>query len=543
MLTRILIIIFLFNLLIFPAFAQSNAMALSITPPLIKNNIIPGQIWKSTVKVVNNNSEELTVYVQAIDFQGNGEDGTVTFISSTGAEDETDYLLSKWINLPNESITIAPSKSYEVPFIVDVPETAVPGGHYAAILVGTKPPDDKISGASIKVSSLLASLIMLNVSGEVNEDGQIREFSTDKTVYGEGEVDFKVRFENLGNVHVQPQGEIRVFDMWSEEMASIKINHSTEFGNVLPGDIRTWDFNWKEKINLFDMGRYRAELILTYGNQAKETLTQTRYFWIFLFKPLGFIMASVLFVLLIFYLLIRRSIKRAIRETERLSGVVHPDMRVNSKVTILPKENNTSDSVIVNLKNKGDVSPKAVKQNKKGLSWKGFKRFVLITILLLIVIGLAFIVLEYWPMFNNPQESENKIKEYSASVIEQSKEQTSTSSIVSNELSSDSLSTSTLMEGQLEKNEKKEVIPSAIVLNGGGMPGAASRAEELLGQAGFEISELGNADNFNYESTVIRHSEDMESSAKRIGELFPDPVELELVEGEEVLTVIVGKEF
>jgi hypothetical protein len=554
MFTRIITTIFLLNLLILPASAQSNAMALSITPPLIKNNITPGQIWKSTVKVVNNNTEELSVYVQAIDFKGDGEDGTVTFIPATGSAEEADYLLSQWINLPNDSITIPPSKSYEVPFIVDVPESAAPGGHYAAILVGTQPPSDTVSGASIKVSSLIASLIMLNVSGEVLENGQIREFSTDKNVYGEGEVNFNVRFENLGNVHIQPQGEIRIFDMWDKNLASIKINHSTEFGNVLPGNVRAWDFTWQDDIGLFDMGRYRAELILAYGDRAKETLSQTRYFWIFLFRPLAIIISSLLLFILIIYILVRRSIKKAIRETENIAGVVHPDQRVKSNVTILPKEDSDNDSVIVDLKAKSDDTIMVGDNRKKGISWRSFKRFILIIIFIAIIALVVFVAREYWPANNQDKAGESEIKEYTADVLvsENIDNKISTSTLIATssaeaeELAEEEKLGVVKEEERKEGEEEEEIIENKInivVLNGGGVPGAAGRAEKLLTEAEFKVSETKNADNFNYENTIIRYPSEAEASAKQISDLFTEPVELELLEEAEEITVIVGKNF
>lgn len=534
---KIITLIFLFNLIILPASAAPGSLALSVTPPLIKSNISPGQLWKSTVKVVNNNTEEITVYVQAIDFKGNGEDGTVTFIEAEGNEDEADYLLSRWINLPEDSIDIVPGKSYEVPFIVAVPETAAPGGHYAAILVGTRPPEGKISGASIKVSSLISTLLMLNVSGDVNENGQIREFSTDKTIYGQGKVDFKIRFENLGNVHVQPQGEIRVFDMWDKNVFGIKINHLSEFGNVLPGDIRTWNFDWQEDIGLMDMGRYRAELILAYGDKARETLTGTRYFWIILWKPLGLIIVSVFLLLSIIYILVRRSIKRAIRDTEQMAGVVRPDKRVKSGVTIVPKENGSSDSVIVDLKN--NKSSDKVKNKKFG--WKSFKRILCFIIFIILIIGAVMVYKMLSLDQTELKENISETKNYEAEVIEPELEiETSTTSPefdTKNDLATSS------MEELEESEEAIVVLPDLIVLNGGGVSGAAGRAEKLLDKAGFNVLETGNADNFNYQNTVIKYSEKNKLSAEKIKELFTGEIELELVDETDGVTIIVGKEF
>ena len=80
-----LIIIFLlvlfFSYICSPALTQAQeSLSLSITPPLIKNSIEPGQVWKSSIKLVNNNPEELKAYVQIKDFTSGEENGTAVFI-------------------------------------------------------------------------------------------------------------------------------------------------------------------------------------------------------------------------------------------------------------------------------------------------------------------------------------------------------------------------------------------------------------------------------------------------------------------------------
>jgi len=187
-----------------PILAQEmDQLTLSITPPLIKNNVNPGQIWQSTVKLVNNNPKEIDVYVQVADFKSGQEVGTVKFIQSADESEEiSKHLLSQWITIEAESMTIPAFQSKEIPFRINVPLDAEPGGHYAAILAGTKPPEEKIRGSTIKISSLLASLILLNVGGEVIEKG----------------------------------------DFWGKDKGIITINHGTEFGNVLPQSIRKWNF-------------------------------------------------------------------------------------------------------------------------------------------------------------------------------------------------------------------------------------------------------------------------------------------------------------
>ncbi len=378
---RILLAIFCLILgisLAAPGLAQNDSLALTITPPLIRNNVSPGQLWQSAIKVVNNNDKEITVFARALDFKGGTEDGTVNFIPKEELEGQREHLLSEWLVLPTEGVKIAPFQSGNIEFIVAVPETVEPGGHYAAILIGTSPPAEEFSGATIKVASLLGSLLMLNVGGEVVEQGQIREFSTNKNIYGEAKVQFRVRFQNQGNVHIQPQGEIRITDMRGNQKGQIKINHQTEFGNVLPGDIRRWEYTFEDDIGIFDMGRYQADLILGYGEKARQTTNQSLYFWIILFKPLLTILGLIIIFIGSIIIFVRRSVKKAIKETQNLSNLVSPKASSSKKkVFIVPRENGNNNE-IVNLKKLGQNKKAKVSAPKK--SRRGFKMALLLII-------------------------------------------------------------------------------------------------------------------------------------------------------------------
>jgi hypothetical protein len=296
--------------------AQTNAMTFTITPPLIKNNVSPGENWSSAVRVVNNNNQEMEIYARVMDFRGGGETGNVRLLKDYELEGGENFLLSKWILIDPGPYNIPPFGSKDIPFVVRVPENAEPGGHYAAILTGSQPPKEGGDGSLLKVSSLIGSLLFLRVQGDIQERGWIREFSATKKYYAEPKVDFNIKFENAGNVHIQPQGEIKISTMFGQAKESIKINHASELNYVLPGDIRKWEFGWEDKKNFLEMGRYKAELILTYGEQTRETSTQTIHFWIIYVKPLLAALSSFALFILLLVLFIRSYIRRALKKTQ-----------------------------------------------------------------------------------------------------------------------------------------------------------------------------------------------------------------------------------
>lgn len=279
--------------------AQTDSVSLSVTPTLFEMAAEPLQVWNSNVKVINNNRYPLTVYMSVTNFAPQGETGQGKFLPVF--EDVTDgSTLAEWIEITDQPVVLGPGESKQVPFSVRVPEDATPGGHFAAIMVGTRPPDSDAS-FQIKTSQIVTSLFFVRIAGDVIENGVVREFTTSKSFYQEPNATFEVRFENKGNVHIQPQGEIVITNMWGKERGTIPINHKTHFGNVLPESIRKFEFTWKGEPSFSDIGRYTAVLTLAYGSDNRKFVTSKTFFWVIPVKPLLTVVGT--FVLIVLFIL------------------------------------------------------------------------------------------------------------------------------------------------------------------------------------------------------------------------------------------------
>lgn len=318
---RIMAGIVLANLAAVPIVHAQQSVSVSITPPLIQLTIGPGESWSSTLKVVNSNPYDVTYYASIVDFAAQGEEGTGTFIPLVDAADTepNSYSLASWTTLSKDPVVIEAGKSGDVPFTVRVPTFAEPGGHYAAILVGTDPGGVQLDGPTMRVSSYVSSLVLVRIRGEATESGRIREFRTDTAISATADADFILRFENTGNTHLRPQGDITIYNMWGKKRGELAVNQDGNFGNVLPQSTRKFGFRWSGDTDLFDIGRYSAVATLTFGEDGKRNISSTTYFWVVPAKPVALTLGSVLAFLLVLTWLIRRYIRRALLlEKERL---------------------------------------------------------------------------------------------------------------------------------------------------------------------------------------------------------------------------------
>jgi len=317
----------------------SDRMSLAVTPPLFQTSVVPGQSWSSSVRIINSNPYPLEIYATPVNFSARAEDGTPRF-SPLVVEDGEAIGAAGWLRVNRGPYLVPAEDSLRIDFTVAVPETAPPGGHYAAILVGTEPVGGASDGSVIRVSSLVTSLLLLRVEGDILESGRIREFRTDSKMYQRPEARFLLRFENQGNVHLRPRGVIEIENMWGQNRGQISINKGGGFGNVLPDSVRSFSFNWSGEWSPLEIGRYRAVATLAYGESGQRHAGQEIFFWVLPVWPLVITLAVVsgsLFLLVVsIRLYIRRALSLERRQLQSVSGETYRQPPSKIKVVSAP---------------------------------------------------------------------------------------------------------------------------------------------------------------------------------------------------------------
>jgi len=552
--------------------AQGNeSLTFSITPPLYKINMKPGESWSSSIKVNNNNSYPASIYVQVMDFRPSGESGGVEFIEPQAADGSSKNTLSRWIEISKAPVEVAPSTSIDIPFTVSLPATADPGGHYAAILAGNKPPDNT-TGNTIKFSSKLASLLLVRVSGDIIEQGAIREFTSAKRFNTGTNASFVVRFANDGNVHLQPQGQITVYNMFGKVRGVIPINQKTDYGNVLPDSEKKWAFDWQGTSSLLDAGRMKADLVLSFGVEAKQSDFRTIYFWTVDWKPTLAVFGGILFLVLALIFFIRRYIKKSL-EAARLQagltvGAVSPARNDDSSAAARPAENTPAPGgkSIINLRASSVDAGAADNETDKHMNWSFFKTIsVLLLVVALAVAGVfaykyfaenssdtpAAEVVERENTGNEPADQAagtDQNADNGAGGLKVLEAATSTASSTPIEAASSTepvpplIATSSAALPATVVIDKKEI--TLTVKNGSGIAGAASKMAALLETAGYNKANLGNADNFSYQTTEIIYGKSLEKEARNIDELLGKGNLLsEDPNFEKQIIIIIGKNY
>ncbi len=487
--------------------AQSQSqLSLAVTPPLIQLSLAPGQTWSSTLKVVNTNEYPLPLYANMALLEPNGDEGQSKFTPIV--EGDEGNSLANWVKLGEASFTVSREKSFELPFTITVPQNAPPGGHYAAIIVGSQPINEKPDGPTLSVSSSISSLLFLRVAGDVVEQGDIREFTTGKTFYSKPDVNFVLRFENKGNVHIQPQGDITVYNMWGKQRGVVPINQQTRFGNVLPKSIRKFEFQWTGAWNPLEFGRYKAVAVLTYGTDEKQNVESTRYFWVIPVKETLITLGGLLLFILFFFWAIRRYIRRSLAiETQRLAGGTVMKSRTKvaastiSRRSTKPNTKKQTKEVSSVSSTRNGLMSTLIRPIRSALAEGGLvttiRKYPLFYVsVVIILIGLIGIVLYFSQVLQGSRSYNVKVKKSDNNNVlikdgqPQSTNQPATSTDQEN-TSANQQAPEQSSSNQTSEPDKSSV--SVVVLNGTSVSGLAAKVATELKQQGFNVTKTGNA--------------------------------------------------
>jgi hypothetical protein len=317
-----------------PGFTIQPAQALTVTPRLELNGD-PGATVLSEIKITNEERESKTFYLRTENFNAQDETGNPSFnLRREG--------LSTWIKAPL-SITLGPGETINFPVEIEIPPAADPGGHYAAIFFLTEPPSSDESG-TVAISAKLGTLILLRVNGDFVQDANIVEFGTveKKKFFSHLPIQFYYRFQNTGDDHLKPIGDIQItnllgqttkilvanpvdgsvlsksvrkfFSVWSAQRGPLKQEAITDLPQ---GDkLAYWDAA-QYQLRHFAMGRYTATLEVAFGTKELKSDSAEFTFYIIPWQLLSLAVPLLVIVLIILRWMIKRYNRYIIRKAQQ----------------------------------------------------------------------------------------------------------------------------------------------------------------------------------------------------------------------------------
>jgi hypothetical protein len=285
-------------------FAVDSA-SVKIQPSIIEERADPGKDFNGKLTATNTGATSQTYNVVVKDIESIDANGRPIFSKE---KEVTGFEMSSWVEVQNKTFTLAPNESAAIPFVVRFPKDAAPGGHFAAIFVSAGGQKPATIGAAVGYD--VGALMSFQVSGDVVENANIRQFSSDKTVYGETNVKFTVKMENTGNSLIRPRGIVEIMDMFGKKTETLKLNDSG--AAVFPHSTREFTVSWEDKKP--HLGKYTAIASFSYGLDVKRTVFSQTEFYIAPTNIITPVLGFLFLVALILYISVKLYIRKKMKE-------------------------------------------------------------------------------------------------------------------------------------------------------------------------------------------------------------------------------------
>ena len=248
----------------------------------------PGTTQEVTVQVTNTASHLRSIRIGVDTFRVDPGTGSAIFGTEGVAKD--------WITFSDKYITLDAFETKEVVFTARIPRDAVSKAHYVGLFAQEKPGPGQVG-----VSARVGSLLFLHVAGQVKESVVVEDFSVSAEPLLDTPLEARVQIRNTGDIHIVPQGEIRIINNRDTVIQTLRVNPEKKV--VYPG--HSWhtygDFY---TLSLWDVGPLRIQYVIRYG-LSNKVITGEMVVW---FVPYMYILVllAVLGVCVVLFLRIRR---------------------------------------------------------------------------------------------------------------------------------------------------------------------------------------------------------------------------------------------
>jgi len=247
----------------------------------------PGETITTEIRLRNTSNETMTVETFMKDFIV-AEDGKTPIPVDISVPNR--WSMSAWTTLAPNYHIIEPREIVQLSIKIEIPEDAMPGGHYAmAIHQPTNKTEEQVNGqggqSGSSVNQQVGTLFYLIVEGPISEVAFIRHFYF-RNFQEFGPVPYSFDIENQSDIHIKPQSSIAIFNLFGKQVATLTHEPKNIFPLMSRGFEGEWDTKW-------GFGLYKAVLTTSYGSSGQIAVASTK-FWILPIKLIITILAIIL---------------------------------------------------------------------------------------------------------------------------------------------------------------------------------------------------------------------------------------------------------
>lgn len=215
-------------------YAQAGVESITLSPSQRMYKLDAGKNQRDELTIVNDGTKAYDFVVYARPYSVKGSSYEQDFQSTPPNAD-----VYSWIRFEKTKYRLEAGASVKVPFTINVPAQAKPGGHYGVVFAQTEP-TDSASGNSVIRKKRVGSLMYVTVNGEYKMSG---ETASSDIPFWQLQPPLKatISAKNTGNAEFINTTQLTVRDVFG----NIKYESKKDF-IILPQTTRTMQLEWQK---------------------------------------------------------------------------------------------------------------------------------------------------------------------------------------------------------------------------------------------------------------------------------------------------------
>jgi hypothetical protein len=182
--------------------------------------------------ITNNRPTVESIQLSTTDFGALSETGGLFFIGANPTDLQKKYGLSKWLSLPEPSVTIQPKQTTKINAYILNGQTLSPGGHYGALMLALSSENQASSkNNKIALHPIASSLLFITKLG-----GDTHKLKLNNVDFSHNPLSapssVTLRFYNNGNTHLIPRGTVTLTSPGGKVISQGTINQDSNL--ILP---------------------------------------------------------------------------------------------------------------------------------------------------------------------------------------------------------------------------------------------------------------------------------------------------------------------
>lgn len=236
--------------------SPESAERITLSPAVSRpNTTSAGGTFSGSLKVINDGNVDYDFAVYARPFSVSGEEYTPDY--DTVTERTEAY---QWVQFEKTKFTLKAGERIDVGYVVNIPDMAMPGGHYAVLFAETQPSTSE-GAESVVRKKRVGSLLYMTVDGDLAEKGSASGIAA-KFLQTSRPIAAEVRMKNEGNVHYQANLSARFKSVLGKK--NFQLNQEVI---VMPGTTRKLPIVWESAPAV---GIFKASGTVTYLGETEQ---------------------------------------------------------------------------------------------------------------------------------------------------------------------------------------------------------------------------------------------------------------------------------